>query len=399
MIRRGSRESFPRSKGGRMSDSTFFTLDQEPPCSARIAVVGVGGGGGNAVNTMISEGMEGVQFVAANTDAQVLERSLASEKIQIGQELTNGLGAGGNPDVGRKAALEDTERLSEFMQKLEMVFVTAGMGGGTGTGAAPVIARIAKEAGVLTVGVVTKPFEFEGPRRMSQADEGIDELREAVNTLITIPNQRLLGMVERSTPMMEAFQKANNVLLQACKGIADLITTPGLINLDFADVRTIMRDMGGKALMGSGTGQGENRAVIAAQNAINSPLLEEGTIEGSRGVLINITGGNDLALFEVNEACKLVHEKAHQDANIIFGSVIDPNLENQIRVTVIATGFGRESIREVPPLEAEATGTEGGKISVPAYIRLKNTKTQSGVPDNLEDDDLDVPTFLRKQVD
>ena len=370
-----------------MSDSTFFTLDQEPPCSARIAVVGVGGGGGNAVNTMISEGMEGVQFVAANTDAQVLERSLASEKIQIGQELTNGLGAGGNPDVGRKAALEDTERLSEFMQKLEMVFVTAGMGGGTGTGAAPVIARIAKEAGVLTVGVVTKPFEFEGPRRMSQADEGIDELREAVNTLITIPNQRLLGMVERSTPMMEAFQKANNVLLQACKGIADLITTPGLINLDFADVRTIMRDMGGKALMGSGTGQGENRAVIAAQNAINSPLLEEGTIEGSRGVLINSTGGNDLALFEVNEA------------NIIFGSVIDPNLENQIRVTVIATGFGRESIREVPPLEAEATGTEGGKISVPAYIRLKNTKTQSGVPDNLEDDDLDVPTFLRKQVD
>ena len=382
-----------------MSESTFFELEQETPCSARIAVVGVGGGGGNAVNTMISSGMEGVQFVAANTDAQVLERSLASEKIQLGNELTNGLGAGGNPEVGRKAALEDTERLSDFMQNLEMVFVTAGMGGGTGTGAAPVLARIAKEAGVLTVGVVTKPFDFEGPRRMQQAEEGIGELREAVNTLITIPNQRLLGMVERSTPMTEAFEKANNVLLQACKGIADLITTPGLINLDFADVRTVMRDMGGKALMGSGTGQGENRAVIAAQNAINSPLLEEGTIEGSRGVLINISGGEDLSLFEVNEACKLVHEKAHHEANIIFGSVIDPSMENQIRVTVIATGFGRESIREVPPLEAEATGTEGGKISVPAYIRLKNNKPQSSVPYELEDDDLDVPTFLRKQVD
>ncbi len=382
-----------------MSDSTFFTLEQEAPCSARIAVVGVGGGGGNAVNTMIAAGMEGVQFVAANTDAQVLERSIATEKIQIGHELTGGLGAGGNPEVGRKAALEDTEVLLEFMQNLEMVFVTAGMGGGTGTGAAPVIARIAKEAGVLTVGVVTKPFGFEGPRRMKQAEEGIEELRDAVNTLITIPNQRLLGMVERSTPMTEAFEKANNVLLHACKGIADLITTPGLINLDFADVRTIMRDMGGKALMGSGTGQGENRAVIAAQNAINSPLLEEGTIEGSRGVLINISGGADLSLYEVNEACELVHEKAHQEANIIFGSVIDANLDNQIRVTVIATGFGRESIREVPPLESEATGTVGGKISVPAYIRMKNNGASSGVTDNLEDDDLDVPTFLRRQVD
>ena len=381
-----------------MSD-LMFEMDQGAPCRARIAVVGVGGGGGNAVNTMISAGMEGVEFVAANTDAQVLERSLAGEKIQLGLELTNGLGAGGNPDVGRKAALEDTERLTDYLQELELVFVTAGMGGGTGTGAAPVIARIAKEAGVLTVGVVTKPFEFEGPRRMNQAGEGIEELREAVNTLITIPNQRLLGMVERSTPMTEAFQKANNVLLQACKGIADLITTPGLINLDFADVRTIMRDMGGKALMGSGTGHGENRAVIAAQNAINSPLLEEGTIEGSRGVLINITGGADLSLFEVNEACKLVHEKAHPDANIIFGSVIDADMDNEIRVTVIATGFGREAIREVPPLEAEATGTDGKKISPLDYVRLKSGGAQAGAAYELEEDDLDVPTFLRKQVD
>ncbi len=381
-----------------MSD-LMFEMDQGAPCRARIAVVGVGGGGGNAVNTMISAGMEGVEFVAANTDAQVLERSLAGEKIQLGLELTNGLGAGGNPDVGRKAALEDTERLTDYLQELELVFVTAGMGGGTGTGAAPVIARIAKEAGVLTVGVVTKPFEFEGPRRMNQAGEGIEELREAVNTLITIPNQRLLGMVERSTPMTEAFQKANNVLLQACKGIADLITTPGLINLDFADVRTIMRDMGGKALMGSGTGHGENRAVIAAQNAINSPLLEEGTIEGSRGVLINITGGADLSLFEVNEACKLVHEKAHPDANIIFGSVIDADMDNEIRVTVIATGFGREAIREVPPLEAEATGTDGKKVSPLDYVRLKSGGGQAGAAYELEEDDLDVPTFLRKQVD
>ena len=381
-----------------MSESTFFTLEQAPPCSARIAVVGVGGGGGNAVNTMIAAGMEGVQFMAANTDAQVLERSLAAEKIQLGRALTHGLGAGGNPSVGRKAALEDTERLSELVQDLEMVFVTAGMGGGTGTGAAPVLARAAKEAGVLTVGVVTKPFDFEGPRRMKQAEEGIDELREAVNTLITIPNQRLLGMVERSTPMTEAFEKANNVLLQACKGIADLITTPGLINLDFADVRTIMRDMGGKALMGSGTGQGENRAVLAAQNAINSPLLEEGTIEGSQGVLINITGGSDLSLFEVNEACGLVHEKAHPDANIIFGSVIDPNMENQIRVTVIATGFG--AIREVPSSFGwEATGTDGKKISTPTYIRIKEHQKPFGALSDLEGDDLEVPAFLRKQVD
>ena len=381
-----------------MSD-LMFEMEQEPPCRARIAVIGVGGGGGNAVNTMISSGMEGVEFVAANTDAQVLERSLAGEKIQLGLDLTNGLGAGGNPEVGRKAALEDTERLADYLQSLELVFVTAGMGGGTGTGAAPVIARIAKEAGVLTVGVVTRPFDFEGPRRMNQASEGIEELREAVNTLITIPNQRLLGMVERSTPMTEAFQKANNVLLQACKGIADLITTPGLINLDFADVRTIMRDMGGKALMGSGTGHGENRAVIAAQNAINSPLLEEGTIEGSRGVLINITGGSDLSLFEVNEACKLVHEKAHPDANIIFGSVIDVGMENEIRVTVIATGFGREAIREVPPLEAEAaTGTDGKRISPVDYMRLKSGAPQADAYE-LEEDDLDVPSFLRKQVD
>jgi cell division protein FtsZ len=274
------------------------------------------------------------------------------------------------------------------------------MGGGTGTGAAPVIARIAKESGILTVGVVTRPFDFEGPRRKAQAEEGIAELRESVNTLITIPNQRLLGMVERKTPIREAFNKANDILLQACRGISDLITTPGLINLDFADVRTIMRDMGGLALMGSGLGAGENRAVIAAQNAMCSPLLEEGSIQGARGVLINISGGDDLSLYEVNEACSLIHEVAHEDANIIFGSVIDPSMGEQVRVTVIATGFGRgEAVREVPPLEVESTGTEGRKLSVPAYVRAKSMRKDSALTYQFEDDELDVPTFLRKQAD
>ncbi len=378
----------------------MFELDQQRECRAKLCVIGVGGGGGNAVNTMIAAGMEDVDFVAANTDSQALEKSLAAEKIQLGLELTGGLGAGGNPEVGRKAALEDTERLNGQLEGLDMVFVTAGMGGGTGTGAAPVIARIAKEAGILTVGVVTKPFDFEGPRRIAQAEDGIAEIRESVNTLITIPNQRLLGMVERKTPIKEAFNKANDVLLQACRGIADLITTPGLINLDFADVRTIMRDMGGMALMGSGLGAGENRAVIAAQNAMCSPLLEEGSIQGARGVLINISGGDDLSLYEVNEACSLIHEVAHEDSNIIFGSVIDPSMGEQVRVTVIATGFGRnDAIREVPPLETESTGTEGRKLSVPAYVRAKNVRKESALSYQLEDEELDVPTFLRKQAD
>ncbi|MDA1000472.1 MAG: cell division protein FtsZ [bacterium] len=381
-----------------MSDM-MFELAEEMPCRAKLAVIGVGGGGGNAVNTMITAGMESVQFITANTDAQVLEKSLTVKKIQLGTELTGGLGAGGNPEVGRKAALEDTEVITTLVEGLDMLFVTAGMGGGTGTGAAPVIARIAKEAGVLTVGVVTKPFVFEGRRRMAQAEEGIAELREAVNTLITIPNQRLLGMVERKTTIVEAFEKANDVLLQACRGIADLITIPGLINLDFADVRTIMRDMGGMALMGSGTGVGDNRAITAAQNAISSPLLEEGTIQGARGVLINICGGEDLSLYEVSEASELIHEAAHEDANIIFGSVIDPSLGDQVRVTVIATGFGRESLKAVAKAEIEATGTDGKKLSVPAYVRLKNNRKEGTLSYQLEDEDLDVPTFLRKQAD
>ena len=391
MIERGGVRRFPGSKGGTMSNTTFFTLDQEPPCSARIAVVGVGGGGGNAVNTMISAGMEGVEFVAANTDAQVLERSLASVKIQLGQELTNGLGAGGNPDIGRKAALEDTERLSEFMHSLEMVFVTAGMGGGTGTGAAPVIARIAKEAGVLTVGVVTKPFEFEGPRRMSQADEGIDELREAVNTLITIPNQRLLGMVERSTPMMEAFQKANNVLLQACKGIADLINVPGFINLDFADIKTIMSGTG-LALMGTGVGEGEGRALTAATDAVSSPLLDDATIQGARGVLINITASDSLTLHEVNEASGLIQNAADPNANIIFGSVLDQRMGDRIKITVIATGFtgskgGRRHQAD------QAAGDSPGEAS---SLDQTNGKPIAVPPIPVMSREVEVPTILRQ---
>ncbi len=378
----------------------MFELVEETACRAKIAVIGVGGAGGNAADTMIASGMDGVQFVAANTDAQVLEKSLAPEKLQLGAELTGGLGAGGNPEIGRKAALEDTERIASLIEGLDMLFVTAGMGGGTGTGAAPVIARVAKEAGVLTVGVVTKPFTFEGRKRLAQAEAGIDDLRDAVNTLITIPNQRLLGMVERTTTILEAFQKANDVLLQACWGIATLITTPGLINLDFADVRTVMRDMGGMALMGSGVGAGENRAVTAAQNAISSPLLEEGTIQGARGVLINISGGSDLSLYEVSEASSLVQESAHEDANIIFGSVIDPSMQDKVRVTVIATGFGQEKLKAVaPPVESEATGTDGKNLAVPAYVRIKNAKKEGTLSYQMEEEDLDIPTFLRKQAD
>lgn len=378
----------------------MFELAEETLCRAKIAVIGVGGAGGNAADTMIAAGMDSVQFVAANTDAQVLEKSLAPEKLQIGVELTGGLGAGGNPEVGRKAALEDTERIASLIEGLDMLFVTAGMGGGTGTGAAPVIARVAKEAGVLTVGVVTKPFIFEGRKRLAVAEAGIEDLRDAVNTLITIPNQRLLGMVERTTTIVEAFQKANDVLLQACRGIATLITTPGLINLDFADVRAIMRDMGGMALMGSGVGAGENRAVTAAQNAISSPLLEEGTIQGARGVLINISGGSDLSLYEVSEASSLVQESAHEDANIIFGSVVDPSMQDKVRVTVIATGFGQEKLKAVAQAsESEATGTDGKNLSVPAYVRIKNAKKEGTLSYQMDDEDLDIPTFLRKQAD
>jgi cell division protein FtsZ len=320
-------------------------LEFEELSHAKILVFGVGGGGGNAVNTMIAGNLDGVEFVAANTDLQALQANMAPVKIQLGDHLTKGLGAGANPEVGRKSAEESVQLIAETMTGADMVFVTAGMGGGTGTGAAPVIAQIAREAGALTVGVVTKPFGFEGRRRSRQADEGIARLEEAVDTLIIIPNNRLLEVVGANTSMIDAFRKADEVLLNAVQGISDLMTVPGLINVDFADVRTIMSKQG-RALMGSGVGTGKRRAAEAAEMAISSPLLEDVSIQGATGILINITGGPDLGLHEVNEASSLIQQAAHEDANIIFGSVIDPNIGDEVRITVIATGFDRSAVRE-----------------------------------------------------
>jgi cell division protein FtsZ len=411
---------------------------------ARIKVVGVGGGGGNAVNTMIAAGLQGVDFLTANTDAQALKANLAPVKLQLGTAFTKGLGAGGNPDVGRKAATEDVERIRELLGGADMVFVTAGMGGGTGTGGAPVVARVARELGALTVGVVTKPFHFEGKKRGRQAEEGMRELKANVDTLIAIPNQRLLAVAGRNMSILETFKKADDVLLQAVRGISDLITVHGLINLDFNDVRTIMSEMG-MALMGAAVASGEDRAVEAAQKAISSPLLEDVSIQGARGVLINITGGPDLTIHEVNEAATLIQEEADDDANIIFGAVIDEALSDQIRITVIATGFGepREEVKR-PPTAATQSATAVAPAPPPAappahaprmaftrepvreaaqtaaatarkVVRVGGINDLDGtmwtrqhandrpepisltVPE--DDDSLDIPTFLRKQAD
>jgi cell division protein FtsZ len=317
----------------------MIELVDAPDPGARIKVIGAGGCGGNAVNHMISSGLHNVDFIAVNTDTQAMQNNRAPIRMQLGAMLTKGRGTGGNPEIGRKAALEDENKIREIIGDAEMVFVTAGMGGGTGTGSAPVIARIAREIGALTVGVVTKPFQFEGRKRMQQADEGLRELKCAVDTLITIPNQRLLSVASRNTPLREAFQRADDVLLQAVRGISELVTVHGLINLDFADVRSIMAEMG-MAMMGAASASGESRAAEAAQRAISSPLLEDVSIKGARGLLINVTGGPDMSLYEVTEAASLVQEEAHEDANIIFGAVIDENICDEIRVTVIATGFG-----------------------------------------------------------
>ena len=305
----------------------MFEIVEQVNLGARIKVIGIGGGGGNAVNTMISAKLTGVDFIVANTDAQAIEASRAQVKIQLGEKITKGLGAGANPEIGRRAALEDQERIRGFLSGADMIFITAGMGGGTGTGGAPIIAKLAREVGALTVGVVTKPFLFEGKKRMRQAEEGIHDLKQSVDTLIVIPNQRLLSIAAKTTTMLEAFGKADDVLLQAVRGISDLIITPGLINLDFADIRTVMAEMG-LALMGAASASGEHRAVEAAQKAISSPLLEDISIHGARGVLINITGGPDLSLHEVNEAATIIHEEAHEDANIIFGAVIDERMND-----------------------------------------------------------------------
>ncbi len=329
-----------------------ITLDEDI-VPARIKVIGIGGGGGNAVDRMIDSRMGGIQFIAANTDLQALRKCRAPEKIQLGSSLTRGLGAGGNPEIGRKSALEDTDRILELLQGTDMVFLTAGLGGGTGTGGIPIVASLAAEIGALTVAVVTKPFAFEGRRRMEQAERGLQELGEAVDTLITIPNERLLSFVERGTPLSEAFRIADDVLRQAVQGISDLITVPGEINVDFADVKTVMTGMG-MAIMGTGVARGENRAVEAARSAISSPLLEETSIEGARGVLLNISGGRDLALDEVAEAARVISDAVDPDAHIISGMVIDESLEDEMKVTVIATGFaGRERAPAEKPLATQ----------------------------------------------
>ena len=345
-------------EGGRMADQVASTLrlklDEEGRTGARIKVVGVGGGGSNAVNRMVQAGLEGVEFIVANTDLQALKLNAAPNKIQIGGKLTKGLGAGADPNVGRQAALEDTDKLIEALDGADMVFVTTGLGGGTGTGAAPVIASLASELGALTIAVVTKPFRFEGKKRQTQAERGLEELRDCVDTVITIPNERLLATIARTTSLNDAFTSADDVLRQAIQGISDLILVPGLINLDFADVKTIMAGMG-IAIMGTGIGEGDNRAMDAANAAISSPLLEDASVRGARGVIINVTGGSDLSLIEVSEASAIIQEAAHEDANIIFGAVVDPKMEGKVKITVIATGFDRVGAVRQPSASAALT--------------------------------------------
>ncbi len=420
--------------------SVAITLESNEKAPAKIKVIGVGGGGGNAVNRMIAAGLKGIEFISANTDLQALRRSDAATKLQLGESLTRGLGAGGDPELGRKSALEDTERILEILDGSDMVFITCGMGGGTGTGSAPILASLAAEIGALTVAVVTKPFGFEGRRRMMLADRGVEDLRGSVDTLITIPNERLLTFVDRGTPLTEAFLIADDVLRQAVQGISDLITVPGEINVDFADVKTIMTGMG-MALMGTGIAKGENRALEAAQRAISSPLLEETSIEGAKGVLLNISGGRDLTLHEVAEAARIISEAVDPDANIISGMVIDEELVDDMKVTVIATGFDRVMERERPtevqaavakarvgrrapnelapalserprrvsyeaPVEEEpelASVSAEAEEEVPFYRKAiaSNVNDDPGGygPNWSNVDDYDIPTVLRKQMD
>ena len=326
---------------GRELANLRLTLAPDNRNGARIKVVGVGGGGSNAVDRMVEVGLGGVEFIVTNTDVQALDHNQAGQKVQIGSKLTKGLGAGADPNIGRQAALEDTDTIIQALSGADMIFVTAGLGGGTGPGAAPVIASLASELGALTIAVVTKPFRFEGRKRAIQAEAGLEALRECVDTVITIPNERLLSIIDRTTPLTDAFSLADDVLRQAIQGISDLILTPGLINLDFADVKTIMSGMG-VAMMGTGTAEGTDRAMQAAQKAISSPLLEDSSVHGARGVIINVTGGPDLSLVEVNEASCVIQEAAHEDANIIFGAVVDPQLVGKVKITVIATGFDRK---------------------------------------------------------
>jgi cell division protein FtsZ len=366
---------------------------------ARIKVVGVGGGGCNAVDRMIDEGLQGVEFVAVNTDAQALLLSKASTRVRIGEKLTRGLGSGGDPEIGRKAAEESSEEIYEVLKGADMVFITSGMGGGTGTGAAPIVAQVAKELGSLTIGVVTRPFTFEGSRRIQSAEAGISKFKEQADTLIVIPNDRLLQIVDKRATMQQAFRMADDVLRQGVQGISELITVPGLINLDFADVRTIMSE-GGAALMAVGTGKGEDGARLAAEAAISSQLLDI-TIDGARGILFNVTGGPDLTLFEVNQAAAIIKETAHPDVNLIFGAVIDPNMKDDVRITVIATGFERTGMtrRMVEPPAREARDFTNPTVAAPkqASQPVQASSARDFQPRAFNTEDLDIPTFLRNR--
>jgi cell division protein FtsZ len=410
-------------RSAKSQDTLRLLLDDDATrAGARIKVIGVGGGGGNAVHRMVHAGIGAVEFVVANTDSQALATNAAPVKVQLGHHLTKGLGAGADPAIGREAALEDTERILDALTGADLVFVTTGLGGGTGTGAAPVIASLANQLGALTIAVVTKPFKFEGRKRALQADAGIRDLAETVDTMIVIPNERLLATVAKSTSMSEAFSTADDVLRQAIQGISDLILVPGLINLDFADVKTIMSRMG-MAIMGTGIAKGENRAKLAATAAISSPLLEDASVQGARGVIINVTGGADLTLAEVSEASDIVYSAAHEDANIIFGAVVDPKMQGQVKITVIATGFDHGRVAASPaaqvskatPVDLSAYATArvpaGDRAGVAAASRLGRRPAidltglafkpvnDADSPAASDDDPspLDIPAFLRRQ--
>ncbi len=380
----------------------------EPHDSAHIKVVGVGGAGGNAVNRMIESGFAGVDFVAVNTDAQALSTSLAATQVQIGKQLTHGLGSGGNPEIGRKAIQEDAELVGAALKGADMVFIAAGMGGGTGTGAGPAIAQMAKKTGSLVVGVVTKPFLFEGQYRMRQAVEGLDLLRQEVDTAIVIPNQRLLAVASKNTPIREAFRIADDVLLRATKGVSDLITVPGLVNLDFADIKSVMTEMG-DAVMGTGVGSGKNRAVESAQQAISSPLLEDTSIAGAAGVLVNVTGGPDLTLHEINEAATVINESIGAECNMIFGAVIDETLKDQVMITVIATGIRDRTKKERPQLRKERRVEQPQlrpRERAPEPVRERQPEPTTHQPvlqargrKRSSRRELEIPTFLRRQMD
>ena len=368
-------------------------MDDEPITGAKIKVIGVGGGGGNAVDRMIAAGIQGVEFIVANTDLQALNTSTAPIKIQLGSQLTRGLGAGANPQIGRQAAIEDTEKIMDVLEGADMVFVTTGLGGGTGTGAAPVIAALAIELGALTVAVVTKPFDVEGKKRMRQAEEGLAEMRGCVDTIITIPNSKLKS-VEEKISIIEAFHRADDILLQAVQGISDLITISGIINLDFADVKSVMQGMG-VALMGIGHGAGDGAAIKAMKTAIDSKLLEENSIKGARGALINITGSKDMPLHEIEEAISLIHEEADEDANIIFGTVFDEEMGDKVKVTVIATGFDNQiygKMAQSPPVENRAAA------AAPQLIQ-PNHDGSNKKEEEEEEEDINIPTFIRRQAD